>query len=84
MLKELEELSSWARSLKARVAYPMGKLLIFNQVVRERPEEFKEVEKLYMQQVTEFEEYELKKYHFKANCHLHILTISTLEALMSK
>ena len=37
----------WARSLKARIQLPMAKLLVVNRIVKERPEEFKEIDKLY-------------------------------------
>jgi dynein heavy chain len=52
----------WSRCLKARIASPMSKLLIFNKVVKERPDEFREVDKLYNQLVETLEDYELKKY----------------------
>jgi len=52
----------WVRALKQRIEYPMGKLLVFNKLVKERPDEYRDVEKIYSQLVELFEEYESKKY----------------------
>jgi dynein heavy chain len=53
----------WARSLKARINQPMSKLLVVNKIVKERPEDFKEIDKLYNNLVETLEDYELKKYN---------------------
>ncbi|CAD7939071.1 unnamed protein product [Amoebophrya sp. A25] len=52
----------WVRALKQRIDMPMSKLLVFNKLVREKPEDYREVEKLYSQLSELFEEYETKKY----------------------
>ncbi|CAD7941439.1 unnamed protein product [Amoebophrya sp. A120] len=52
----------WVRALKQRIDMPMSKLLVFNKLVREKPEEYREVEKLYNQLSELFDDYETKKY----------------------
>lgn len=52
----------WVRALKMRAEQPMGKLLVFNKLVKERPDEFKEVEKMYSSLIDVFNEYESKRY----------------------
>ena len=52
----------WARSLLMRVQEPMPKLVQYSRLLRDKSEEFKEVEKLASSLVSTFDEYEQQMY----------------------
>ncbi|CAK0838245.1 unnamed protein product [Prorocentrum cordatum] len=52
----------WARSSRSRICDPHPKLVLYNQVVRETPEEFWEIDKHYASLVKMLEDYENERY----------------------
>jgi dynein heavy chain len=52
----------WARSALTRIEEPMSKLIIYNQTLRETPEEFREVDKQYDNLKAMLQNYEKKRY----------------------
>jgi dynein heavy chain len=53
----------WARSLKRRIEEPMSKIVLYNQTLKSVPEEFKEVDKTYLNLKKLLEEYERNRYN---------------------
>eukprot|EP00928_Gymnodinium_smaydae_P023763 TRINITY_DN1947_c0_g1_i2.p1 TRINITY_DN1947_c0_g1~~TRINITY_DN1947_c0_g1_i2.p1 ORF type:complete len:4562 (+),score=1174.36 TRINITY_DN1947_c0_g1_i2:66-13751(+) len=52
----------WVRSYKMRIMEPMAKLQFYNHMLKEVPEEFKEVDKHYKSLMAMFESYEQQRY----------------------
>jgi dynein heavy chain len=52
----------WSRSLKARIRDPMSKIIYYNNVVKETPESFHEVERLYNKVLQQLDDYEQARY----------------------
>ncbi|KAF4665135.1 hypothetical protein FOL47_004778 [Perkinsus chesapeaki] len=59
----------WARSLRSRVADPMPKLMLYNDMVKEKPDEFPEIEGLHSTLCKTLDEFETQMFEgWQADC----------------